>query len=123
MQHHVISSRLILLLFSCAACADTPKEKKVAVDASAKTATFSELFATVDSVLLEQPDSAPIVRISGIDVDDRGRILIGDVSEGDVKLFAPTGELIRIIGRKGAGPGEFSAPRYPRFGPGGMIYV
>lgn len=85
--------------------------------------TFAELFSVADTVLLEQPDSAPIVRLSGIDRSADGHLLIGDVSEGNVKLFAPDGRLLRIFGRKGEGPGEFSAPRFPRFGPGGRIYV
>lgn len=86
-------------------------------------AAFAQEFSLVDSVALEQADSAVIARISGIDVDDSGRILIGDVSEGNVKLFASDGRLLRILGRKGGGPGEFSAPRYPRFGADGLIYV
>lgn len=114
---------ITLLLVWCAACRDNQTQNKGLIDDRAKAATFDSVFAVADSVLLQQPDSAPIVRISGIDVDDQGRILIGDVSEGNVKLFAPDGRLIRIIGRKGSGPGEFTAPRYPRFGPGGMIYV
>lgn len=106
-----------------AACSESRPESGAGVVAQARPAEFSALFARSGSVRLEQPDSAPIVRISGIDQDSGGRILIGDVSEGNVKLFAPDGRLLRVIGRKGAGPGEFSAPRYPRFGPGGLIYV
>ncbi|HEX6908742.1 MAG TPA: 6-bladed beta-propeller, partial [Longimicrobium sp.] len=87
------------------------------------TAKFADAFELVRSVTLEQPDSALVVRVSGIDVDARGRILIGDVSEGNVKLFSPEGRLLRVIGRKGIGPGEFEQPRYPRFGPDGLIYV
>jgi hypothetical protein len=86
-------------------------------------ARFADAFELAGSVTLEQPDSALIVRVSGIDVDARGRILIGDVSEGNVKLFAPNGRLLRVIGQKGSGPGEFEQPRYPRFGPDGRIYV
>lgn len=87
------------------------------------TGSFAEHFRMTDSAILEQNDSALIVRISGIDVDAAGRILIGDVSEGNVKLFGRDGRLLRVIGRKGEGPGEFESPRYPRFGPGGLIYV
>jgi len=118
-----ICTVIALLLVWCAACGDNQPQNTGLVDGRAEAATFDSVFAAADSVLLQQPDSAPIVRISGIDVDDHGRILIGDVSEGNVKLFAPDGRLIRIIGRKGAGPGEFTAPRYPRFGPQGLIYV
>jgi len=84
---------------------------------------FTDAFTLVDSVELQQTDSALIVRISGVDVDRSGSILLGDVSEGNVKLFGPDGRLLRVIGRKGDGPREFKAPRYPRFGPDGLIYV
>jgi hypothetical protein len=87
------------------------------------SASFLSQFALVDTVVLEQPDSAPIVRLSGIDVDQSGNILLGDVSESNVKLFDRSGQLVHIFGRKGDGPGEFSQPRFPRFGPDGMIYV
>lgn len=89
----------------------------------AVASSFGETLQLRDTVVLEQPDSAPIVRISGVHRDPAGRVLLGDASEGNVKLFAPDGRLLRVIGRKGQGPGEFTAPRYPRFGPNGQIYV
>lgn len=84
---------------------------------------FSETFDLRRTIVLEQPDSAPIARLSGIDRSEAGRLLVGDVSEGNVKLFDHAGRLLRIVGRQGEGPGEFTAPRFPRFGPGGRIYV
>jgi hypothetical protein len=63
------------------------------------------------------------VRLSGIDVRGDGAFMIGDVSESQVKLFDREGRIIARIGRKGDGPGEFRAPRYPRFGPDGRIYI
>lgn len=104
------------------ACESRPENASRA-EARALPASFTDVFIRQASIRLEQPDSAPIVRISGIDIDGTGRILIGDVSEGNVKLFASDGRLLRIFGRKGAGPGEFTAPRYPRFGPDGLIYI
>ncbi len=41
---------------------------------------------------------------SGLAVDSAGRIY---VSDGLVKLFAPDGRFLRVIGREGAGPGEY----------------
>jgi hypothetical protein len=40
-----------------------------------------------------------------------------------VKWFDASGRLMRTLGRKGRGPGEFSSPFYPRFGPDGHIHV
>ncbi len=105
------------------ACGDGHADPPADATPTITAARFADAFEQVRAVTLEQPDSAPIVRISGIDVDADGRILIGDVSEGNVKLFSPEGRLRRVIGRKGSGPGEFEQPRYPRFGPDGLIYV
>lgn len=41
---------------------------------------------------------------SGLAVDDGGRIY---VSDGVVKLFAPDGKFLRVLGRSGQGPGEY----------------
>jgi hypothetical protein len=114
-------TRVLCCAALAAACGDAPGSAGSTLEAVGTT--FRESFQLQDSVVLEQPDSAPIVRVSGIDRDESGRILVGDASEGNVKLFAPDGRLLRIIGRKGHGPGEFTAPRYPRFGPGGEVYV
>lgn len=95
----------------------------VAHDTVAREEAFSQLYQLRKTLVPEQPDSAPIVRISGVDLGPGGVLALADVSEGNVKLFGPDGRLIRILGRKGAGPAEFTAPRYPRFGPDGLLYV
>ena len=45
--------------------------------------------------------------ITSIDVDNEGNIYVLDVKETHLKVFNPDGRLMRIIGRKGQGPGEF----------------
>ena len=39
-----------------------------------------------------------------------GNIYVLDIKTFDVKVLSPKGELLRTIGRKGEGPGEFSSP-------------
>lgn len=114
---------LVLLLACASACRASDGRRSDDPEAVPDSASFADLFTIADTVVLEQPDTAPIARLSGIDRAADGHLLIGDVSEGNVKLFAPDGRLLAIIGRKGDGPGEFSAPRFPRFGPDGMVYV
>jgi hypothetical protein len=46
--------------------------------------------------------------IQGIDVDQKGRIYIGDLVRSTVHLFSENGDYIRAIGKKGRGPAEFS---------------
>ena len=48
--------------------------------------------------------------IVSIDVDDEGNIYVLDIKERHIKVFNSDGRLIRIIGRKGQGPGEFQLP-------------
>jgi hypothetical protein len=84
---------------------------------------FTGAYRLVDSIRLAQHDSSPVVRVSGLDLDDFGRLAVADASEGNVKLFDRAGRLLRILGRKGEGPGEFSQPRFPRFTRDGGLYV
>lgn len=86
-------------------------------------APFASVYSLIDSIPLEEGDSAPIVRFSGLDIAPDGRLLLGDASEGNVKLFGADGRLRHIVGRRGGGPGEFGAPRFPRFLPDGRIFV
>jgi hypothetical protein len=108
-----------------AGCADTPQSdpsNEALVDVE-QVEPFSAGFELVDSIVLEQRPDAPIVRVSGLARRDDGILALADVSEGNVKLFAPDGRLHRILGRKGQGPGEFIAPRHLAFGPDGRLLV
>jgi hypothetical protein len=42
-----------------------------------------------------------------IAVDESGRVYVVDSKPAAIKVFTPDGQLIRTIGREGAGPGEF----------------
>lgn len=47
-------------------------------------------------------------RITDIDVDDAGRILVLDEQAAEVRVFDPDGRFAFAFGRSGRGPGEFS---------------
>ncbi len=49
----------------------------------------------------------PIGRMTGIAVDDSGRIFIGDDDQLTIHAFNPKGSYIKSLGRPGEGPGEF----------------
>jgi 6-bladed beta-propeller len=49
--------------------------------------------------------------ITGLDVDSRGHIYVADWYAGRVAVLDSTGALVRTIGRKGLGPGEFRGMR------------
>jgi len=45
--------------------------------------------------------------IGQVALDSKGQIYIGDLINGNIHLFSPSGKYIKQIGRKGNGPGEF----------------
>ena len=53
-------------------------------------------------------------RVAGVDVDRDGNIYVLEASVPEIRVYSPDGVLLRRIGRRGAGPGEFE--RAPRFG-------
>jgi hypothetical protein len=46
--------------------------------------------------------------ISGLEVDESGRIYVLDRQANELRIFAPDGTHIRSVGRSGEGPGEFA---------------
>lgn len=110
------------------ACGGDPTNSKhdsasVGGSVDARPVAFADAFALVDTIALEEPDSAVVARLSGIDVGPNGDIAIADASEANVKVYERDGRLLRVLGRKGGGPGEFSEPRYPRFRRDGSLLV
>ncbi len=89
----------------------------------AQPGEFSSYYRRIDTLRLEVPDATPLIRVSGLAIGPRGQILIGDVSESNVKWFDRTGRLLRVLGRRGDGPGEFAQPRFPRFSADGRVFV
>lgn len=81
-------------------------------------------------------DSTPLVRLGGLRSDEReefstrhgllgtlrlpdGRIVVNDHSE--LKVFDARGRLLRVIGRRGSGPGEFQQTRSVCLGAGDSL--
>jgi len=53
---------------------------------------------------------------------ERGEIYVADSRAHDIKIFNDSGKLLRTLGHRGAGPGEFNAPTYLSFAHG-RLYV
>ena len=62
-------------------------------------------------------------QISGIDINSAGQIFVADTDAVQVFVFSETGEFIRIIGREGKGPGEFTGINGISVGPGDSLFV
>lgn len=62
---------------------------------------------------LDDPDVG-FSRISGVDIDRDGNIYVVEGMVPELRVYSPAGDLLRRIGRRGSGPGEFESS--PRFG-------
>lgn len=57
---------------------------------------------------LDGDEASVFGAISGLEVDDDGRIYIVDRQANELRIFAPDGSHVQSIGRTGEGPGEFT---------------
>ena len=105
------------------ACGPSHEQAEHASARTIPAESFTAAFSVVGRIRLEQPESAIVVRVSGVAVLNDGRIAVGDASEGKVKLYSRAGELLRVIGRKGSGPGEFQTPRRVQQDERGRLHV
>jgi outer membrane protein assembly factor BamB len=61
--------------------------------------------------------------LSYLAVDDSGNIYTLDPRDIRIRVFNPTGKLIRAFGKKGQGPGEFQGPGYIVITPDGKLFI
>jgi hypothetical protein len=55
---------------------------------------------------VDDPDHG-FTAINGVDLDAAGNIYVFEGSDAQLRVYSPDGELLRRIGRRGEGPGEF----------------
>jgi hypothetical protein len=68
------------------------------------------------------PSSAELVGVTGLAVDSRGNVYVADRSD-QLLVFSPGGAVLRKLGRKGQGPGEFDGLHDVHLLPGDSIYA
>lgn len=107
----------ILVLAACAvsACSGSPSGK-------VQTKTFDETFELVRRVVLEEPDTAPLTGIENFAPTPNG-FLVVDRGRPQVRVFDADGNLTRIVGRHGEGPGEFRGPTDAIVDSAGRLFV
>jgi hypothetical protein len=107
MRHRAALLSLPLLLSAPAACADAQGEPGTSFPAEdvrrAAALPLVEVAWSTEDTLFQQP--------TGVDVDGRGRIFVSDWYGARVLVLGTDGGLLRVIGRRGLGPGEFRAIR------------
>lgn len=95
----------LLLTCATAGCAGA-QERGALPDAEARRAKAFE----VREVGRSRADTL-FTQITGMDVDSRGRVYAGDWFTARVVVLDSSGALVRTVGRKGLGPGEFRGVR------------
>lgn len=62
-------------------------------------------------------------QVTGLDVDSRGRVYVGDWFTARVAVLDSTGQMLGTMGRRGLGPGEFRSIRGVQVLPGDSVLV
>ncbi len=94
MTNKVLSLAAAALLIAATACTD-------------RTDTLPQ-WSLTETLRIGGSDVGPSAfdYLKGLAVDAAGRIFVYDRSTQDIRVFGPDGALLRVIGRKGSGPGE-----------------
>jgi len=85
---------------------------------SAGPKTLAELYKTgkvrfVQELVLDEKTMPKAVLFAGpgaLDCDAAGNVYVMDFSDNNIKVFGASGKFLKLIGRKGQGPGEFNMP-------------
>lgn len=93
-----VTAALTVLLGCSSATPEAPERVAVSTRGPSLTA--------IDSIVLEEPDSVAIGRLTFLARDAERRLYVSDYENGRVLRFAPSGALLSVIGRMGSGPGE-----------------
>lgn len=100
-RSHLLAVGLVLLVVSCSTDTGSLQMPRVGQ---------GPVLAVIDSIRLTEPDSAFLSFPTAVEPLQSGGLLIGDATSSRIFVYAPDGTLVRLIGRRGQGPGEFVVP-------------
>jgi len=96
---------ICITLFLAAACTGESPSAAFDADSVPRLALVEEL--RIGS--RDDPDTG-FSTISQVDVDRDDQVYVYEQQQGAIRVYDPRGRLVRTIGRRGAGPGEFQRP-------------
>jgi hypothetical protein len=92
---------------------DYPRDGKFTAKLTAEMSCGEE--GNIEAATLNQP--------LDLKVDDQGHVYVMDWGDVHIKVYDTSGKLVRTIGRKGQGPGEFEMPAAFDLMSGGRVCV
>ncbi|HEX2079622.1 MAG TPA: hypothetical protein VHG08_17985, partial [Longimicrobium sp.] len=115
--HTATTVALTLTLASggCARAQDTVGTLPEAAERRASAIPVREVARSTVDTLFQQ--------VTGLDVDSRGRVYVGDWFAARVAVLDSAGRLVGTVGRRGLGPGEFRSIRGVQVLPGDSVLV
>lgn len=104
------AAALALACIALAAC-----DRAAVSDEVLRVESFPRLVADEEARIGDADDpDVGFSRVGGIDVDAEGHVYVLEGQSAEIRVYDPEGALVRRIGRRGEGPGEFQGG--PRFG-------
>lgn len=112
---------LLGLLFLCMACGE--RRQQASSEGPAGSFTRADSIHLEEEVAIGEASGTFLGRIAGIAVDARGRIYAADRDYQTIRVFSPSGDSLKTIGREGEGPGEFTRLRGVQIGAGDSLFA
>lgn len=84
---------------------------------------FEEIFEKIEEIVLDSREDAPLGTILDADVYPTGNLVVLDFEQKNIKKYDRKGNLIRVLGQRGRGAGQFIFPIDLCVDAEGKIYV
>lgn len=124
-----LSLTSVILILICGACGsrDRPAssaQPEMGLRAFSAAYITGDVFEKPREVQLETKAECAVAEVSDLELDANGNFIIADGWRlRQVFVFTPDGHFIKILGRVGQGPGEYSTPVSVAVNSGGEILV
>ena len=111
MKKKLIKTGIILSVAATIAGCQTRKGSDLTKSPTFQEVTdFGEIFEEIEEFVLTSPEDAPLGTILDADVDRAGNLVLVDFDHKNIKKYDQKGNLLRVFGQRGRGPGEFALP-------------